>query len=412
MGDQSLGLNDIRVKQLERLLGAERKMRESAELNYNVARKALFDVAKSYCSVEVDELLRQGDDVEKWPIRKLLEFINQHLGVRFSRLRVGDRLGDLYEKSQARINELQKELNERNNELGQQSQRIGQLELELSAARQDLAVARQRMSKSEKPAAVAAEPQVRVVRSPGDWFNEWKEQRGYDRSMELLRLIGESGHCRRSVIENEANARWDVTSRNAITDALGLLEQYELIQQQAMPPLGLRGRPNSAISLTARGRDTFLLLFGQTAMPSELDELLKRHKTIEHVALNLAAADILQERLQAVVDHYPPTITLSGERKFMPDLVVTLPGGETLYIECERGADDGSMSVRERKWQNVFDATGGKLYIICPDSSSRNKVISEINRWAGARSVEISATDIKSLRDRQTETFWLYHRKR
>jgi hypothetical protein len=210
-------------------------------------------------------------------------------------------------------------------------------------------------------------------------------------------------------LQEQSNALWGVTSRNAMIDAVNLLQGHSLAEILS-PQSGRPGRPAQLLRLTERGREAFLLLFDRDPAPSELDELLKRHKSPEHTALNLEAAEALRTRLNAVVDLYPPVITLDGGRQFAPDLVATLPDGEVIYVECERGtAADGA--IREHKWQNVYDATGGKLYIICPDPGSRSKIVSEINRWAGMRPITVRATDLTTLGKRK-DAFWFYQRPR
>jgi hypothetical protein len=225
----------------------------------------------------------------------------------------------------------------------------------------------------------------------------------------LLRLIGESGVCQRATLQEQVNALWGVTSRNAMIDAVNLLQRHSLVEILS-PQCGRPGRPAQLLRLTERGREAFLLLFDKDTAPSELDELLKRHKSPEHTALNLEAAEALRTRLNAVVDLYPPMITLDSGRQFAPDLVATLPDGEVIYVECERGtAGDGA--IREHKWQNVYDATGGKLYVICPDPGSRSNVVSEINRWAGMQPITVRATDLTTLGKRKN-AFWFYQRPR
>ena len=174
---------------------------------------------------------------------------------------------------------------------------------------------------------------------------------------------------------------WNTRSKGPTIQAVNLSRDTELLEVLE-PKSGRQGRPPQLLKLTERGREAFLILFSKEAVPSELDELMKRHKSLEHALLNLEAAAMLRERLNASVDMYPPTIVLDGGRQFAPDLAATLPDGEVIYVECERGTNDDYV-VRDRKWQNIYDATGGRIYVICSDYDSRNKVTSEISRWCG-----------------------------
>lgn len=416
-------IHEVRIRQLERMLEAERHLRASAEERANAARTALDDVARKFCAPELDALQRERKaEVQGWTPTQLGEFVFQHLTRRIGRIEIGDRLDELYEAAQQRIDAQQRELADKTRIIEQQAGRIGQLEKELSAVKQDLTEARRRAAQAPPPSATSPSPSepvhpnvsmrdvpVRVVQSPGVWFGEWQTHNHYERSRDLLRLIGESGVCQRAALQEQINALWDVTSRNAMIDAVNLLQEYSLVEILS-PQCGRPGRPAQLLRLTDQGREAFLLLFDKEPAPSELDGLLKRHKSPEHTALNLEAAEALRTRLNAVVDLYPPVITLDGGRQFAPDLVATLPDGEVIYVECERGtADDGP--IREHKWQNVYDATGGKLYIICPDPGSRSKVVSEINRWAGMQPIIVRATDLTTLGKRKNE-FWFYQRPR
>ncbi len=421
-------VQEVRLRQLERMLDAERHMRALVEEQAGAARRALYGIAETFCSGELDALLRERKvEVQGWTPDRLGEFISQHLTRRIGRIAIGDRLDELYEAAQGRIDALQREVTDKTRTVEQQAGRIGQLEKELSTAKKDLADARRRADQAKAlpvtsqaqaapvrspaptPYAPVANVPVRVVQSPGAWFEAWQAHIHYERSRDLLRLLGESGLCQRATLQEQINAIWGITSRNAMIDAVSLLETHDLVEITS-PQAGKPGRPSQLLRLTGRGQEAFLLLFGKDPAPSELDELLKRHKSPEHTALNLEAAEALRRRLNAVVDLYPPVITLDGGRQFAPDLVATLPGGEVIYVECERGTADAN-NPREHKWQNVYDATGGRLYVICPDPGSRSKVVSEINRWAGTRPITIRATDLGTLGSREDE-FWFYQRPR
>jgi hypothetical protein len=193
--------------------------------------------------------------------------------------------------------------------------------------------------------------------------------------------------------------------RSAVT----LSKQHGLIEV-CTPQREKKGSPPQLFKLADRGRDAFLLLFDKEAAPSELDELMKRHKSLEHTVLNLDAAAMLRERLGAVVDMYPPTIVLDGGRQFAPDLVATLPEGEVIYVECERGTIVDA-EARIRKWQNVYDATGGRIHIICPDYGTRSAITGELSKWFRTRPVQVRATDLSTLGTRH-DGFWFYQRPR
>ncbi len=327
-------MHDVRIRQLECMLEAERHLRASAEKQASAARTALDDIAARFCAVELDALQRERKtEVQGWTPNQLGEFISQHLARRIGRIEVGDRLDDLYEAAQKQVDDLQRQLRDEKRTTEQQRGRIRQLEQQLDAAKKDLAAARRQTAKPKSqptPSQAQSAPAqttipIRVVQSPGTWFGEWQAHNHYERSRDLLRLIGESGVCQRATLQDQANALWGITSRNAMIDAVNLLEGHSLVEILS-PQSGRPGRPAQLLRLTERGRESFLLLFDKDPAPSELDELLKRHKSPEHTALNLEAAEALRTRLNAVVDLYPQVIALDGGRQFAPDLVATQIG--------------------------------------------------------------------------------------
>jgi hypothetical protein len=310
-------IHEVRIRQLERLLEAERHLRASAEEQAGVARKALYEVAEKFCSPELDALQRERKaEVQGWTPEQLGEFIFQHLARRIGRIEIGGCLDELYEAAQKRIDALQREVADKTRTTEQQAGHIQQLEKELSTVKKDLAEARRRAAQTPPPPSAnqAQSTPVRVVQSPGPWFDEWEAHNHYERSRDLLHLIGESGMCQRAALQEQINALWGVTSRNAMIDAVNLLERHSLVEILSAQS-GKQGRPPQLLRLTERGRETFLLLFGKEPAPSELDKLLKRHKSPEHTALNLEAAEALRTRLNAVVDLYPPVITLDSGRR-------------------------------------------------------------------------------------------------
>ncbi len=420
--DQIQRIND---SQLAGMLEAERQVRALAEVQAADARQALYRIAEQFCSFELDAVQRERKaEVQRWTAKQLGEFIVQTLSRRIKWSEIGDQLGELYDAAQVKIDELAQALAGKTRLAEEQAEQIDRLTQELGAVKADLADTRRKLGELSKRSEVRkldesgkfcefesgdapAEKPIRVVPSPGGWFEAWQAAPGFERSRDLLRLLGESGLCRRAELEAQINALWKVTTRHAMDEAAGLLQTHTLIEAFDAPSLGKKGRPPKLLKLTEQGGEAFLLLFGKDPAPSELDELLKRHKTEAHTVLNLEAAGALRARLGATVDMYPSTITLAGGRQFAPDLAATLPHGEVIYVECERGV----TPFRESKWQNIYDATGGKLYVICPDTGSRSKVVSAIGKWAGTRAISVSATDLATL-GRREDGFWFYSRTR
>jgi len=79
---------------------------------------------------------------------------------------------------------------------------------------------------------------------------------------------------------------WNTRSKGPMIRAVNLSRDTELLEILE-PKSGKQGRPPQILKLTEQGREAFLILFNKEAVPSELNELMKRHKSLEHALLNL-----------------------------------------------------------------------------------------------------------------------------
>ena len=354
-------IESIQLQQVRGMLAGEQRMRSIAERQAAETREAIRELIGQYCAVEMDEAQREHKAaVQGWTVQEMVEFLNLHLGRKIGQGKDGNAAqAEAYEKVAERNDELTRANRDLEQKLAaqerlarEQAERIGMLEQEIAAVKVDLADARTQLV-ARHEAAPNPQP-VQVIQSPGRRFEDWKAANGFERSRDLIRLLGESGVSQYYDVAGQLSTLWQTSSRTSLDKAIKLGKKHGLIEAFT-PNLGKGGRPSQLLKLTGRGREAFLLLFEKKATPSELDELLKRHKTIEHTALNLAGAAALRDWLEAQVDMYPPTITLDGGRQFAPDLSAVLPDGRTIYVECERG----ETPFRESKWQNIYDATGG-----------------------------------------------------
>jgi len=133
------------------------------------------------------------------------------------------------------------------------------------------------------------------------------------------------------------------------------------------------------LRLTERGREAFRTLFGEEPVKSEYDLLLARHKSPEHVLLNLHARSVLLSAGAESVDLYPRPVPLSNGGTFDVDIVAVF-GGKPLYVEAER-AVSGSKGDRTHKWTNYATVTRN-FYVVVPNKRSKTVIISEVSRWA------------------------------
>ena len=102
------------------------------------------------------------------------------------------------------------------------------------------------------------------------------------------------------------------------------------------------------------------------------DLLLERYVSPEHTLLNLQAADILWEAGYRV-NLTPPEITLPDDVLFRPDLVITDEQGATHFVEVERDTDK-NIEQRQAKWRNYYQASGGRMFVMCDNRSCMRNI--------------------------------------
>ena len=92
----------------------------------------------------------------------------------------------------------------------------------------------------------------------------------------------------------------------------------------------------------------------------------------------------------------PPEITLPDGGLFRPDLVIIDEQGATHFVEVERDANK-NLEQRQAKWRNFYQASGGKMFVVCDNRSCMRNIRSEINYFLGNKPLVISLTNLADL---------------
>lgn len=173
------------------------------------------------------------------------------------------------------------------------------------------------------------------------------------------------------------------------------------------------GRTLRLVRLSEAGQHYVRETLKLEPVPSELDRLLQRHDTREHVLLILQTRALFLEKYPepiATLDLFPEPIDLDDGKRSEPDLKVTLQKGTTLLIECERGGLK-DHAKRFDKWGKYFRATQGEFYVVCPNPKVVSLIVSELGLWHhghGGR-VHVRVTSIAQVLADSTH-FWAYER--
>jgi hypothetical protein len=363
------------LRQAQDALTTAERLRAAAEAEYREAVARLGEIARSLLPAEWNALRREHPEAASWPTQRLADWVVETGRRKLNRLEMLTQ-SDLAEE----VETLTRERDELAVQLTRARDSLATLESGYKTAREqvqarDVELARLRSEVVEMRERKAEPKEVIMVATfTDDDLAAWQTSATFDRDREALRAIGLHGFCLRADVASALGIA-DATSGTArqIFDnlkALGLLEEER-------PRVESVGQTPFLLRLAARGREVYAALFGEEAVESAYDRLLARHKSAEHVLLNLQARNVLQAAGAKSVDLYPRPVGLLNGGTFDVDLVAVFDG-KPLYVEAERS---GRKPPRVRKWNNYAVVTKD-LYVFVPNKEAKTGIISELSEWA------------------------------
>jgi multidrug efflux pump subunit AcrA (membrane-fusion protein) len=395
----------ITIENLRQLLHIQTELREQAETRWRKAQRILVGLLESFAPEEVDQRLKSGRPLDHLPVDELEQLVRQQVGNRLHQAqsllkesqtaqRVQN-LRDQLEKLIAQVDELRQE----NKQLQDQ---INQLQAEKIDHLNQLA-ALQAVSSQEQQSSVVDEPgqssQEGIKPPEPDWMATWRQAETFERDAGILKMIAETGLARRPLIESQAADMLGIKkpggSIQALLSRLMDLNLIETFRPWTSEGAGTGGRFPDLVRLAERGQMAYWLLTGENPSVNEYDLLLERHVSPEHTLLNLQAADVLREAGYQV-NLTAPDVKLPDGGLFKPDLVLIDDQGSLLFVEVERDTDK-NIEQRQSKWRNFYQASGGKLFVVCDNRSCMRNIRSEINYCLGNRSLVVSLTNLADL---------------
>jgi hypothetical protein len=366
------------LRQAQDALTTAERLHAAAETQYREAVSRLGEIARTLLPAEWNGLRREHPEAASWPPQRLADWVVETGRRKLNRLEMltqGD-LADELEALACERDELAAQLSRARDRLAtlEAGYRTAQEQLqardvELAHLRNEVVAHREReKASSETPAAA-------MVTSFTDAdLAAWQASAAFARDRDALHAIGRHGFCLRAGVA-QAIGIADATSGTArqIFDDLVALDLLE----QERPRSESVGQTPYFLRLTDRGREVYRALFGEEPVASEYDRLLARHKSPEHVLLNLRARDALRTAGAESVDLYPHPVGLPTGGTFDVDLVAVV-GGKPLYVEAERS---GKREARVRKWTNYASVTKD-FYVVVPNTDAKSGIISELSKWS------------------------------
>ena len=404
--------DEVAIRQMRSLLTAQMKLREAAEEMARQARGELERVAEALCPAEVNEIRYRGPaGLREVGIGELADLVITTVQRRMRAVEsIGGSNGEGVVKAlEGKVRALESEVSRLRREL-EEARRGGEgnKKKEDAPAAQPAVQPSARLSdRPEWRRLRVAVPPSRPVVPPSTWpgwAQEWKRGEGtkFSRARDVIIVAG-----RGAILQQDVDAVlaewWGVTpGSGGIRRTLARQERaglIEVLKPERLPEY----RPRYLIRLTEHGRDVYRLLTGEDAGECRVTELLRRHKSVEHAALNVDAAEMLF-RAGYDVDLFPDVVRVEGG-EYRPDLVAVV-GGERLYVECER-----TTPKSDRKWQLYHQATGGRFYIVTISASAAEALRGHLRAWAQREGMEVVLRIADMERSRKAleegDTIWL-----
>jgi hypothetical protein len=88
--------------------------------------------------------------------------------------------------------------------------------------------------------------------------------------------------------------------------------------------------------------------------------------------------------------------------------------GATHFVEVERDVDK-NLEQRQAKWRNFYQASGGRMFVVCDNRSCMRNIRSEINYCRGNKQLFVSLTNLADLQAGKRgdgDSVWLEARNR
>jgi len=395
----------ITVENLRQLLHIQTELREQAETRGRKAQRVLVGLLETFAPDEVDQRLKSGRQLDSLPVEELEQLVRQHIGNQLNQAQAllkDSQSAKTLQQNRDQLDKLRSQfetLREENTRLAGQ---VASLETERNNLLNQVAAL-----KSASPAFSEQSMNLEEVKSTDaekvndrppepDWMVAWRQAETFDRDSRILIMLGKTGLSRRPVIESQAAEMLGIKkaggSLQALITRLTDLQLIETFRPWAADGAGTGGRFPDLVRLAERGQMAYWLLTGENPSINEYDLLLERHVSPEHTLLNLQAADMLRDAGYQV-NLTPPDVNLPGGGLFKPDLVLIDEQGTLLFVEVERDTDK-NIEQRQAKWCNFYQASGGKMYVVCDNRSCMRNIRSEINYCLGNRSLVISLTNL------------------
>jgi hypothetical protein len=435
----------VQLKQANVARDTEHDLRLNAERQVIQNRGLLLEMAQRLVPIEFDELWAvsdvntlPNDQLMRWLIAKLAEMLFHYRAMCAGRdqrqldglkaaLQQRDGLLQQREQELRDLTERLKEIVTLKNRMGDMRNTIETLTGEKAALASDLeasrAIVRQLQSQTAKTAdttlVASGSDQLDTANQTAslDWFQLWQTNTTLEnqaRQQEAIQLLGRGDAFFRSEIIERLNVLGLTNEPNPDKPTgSGARLLVDLIEQGFMEEVsaGYSAAVPKPLQLTERGCEAFRRLFDEAIEDTAFRRLVKRHKTVEHTALNLLARNLLLRFGFQAIELFPDQIRTTTGSVVDPDLVAVSPAGERLLIECERMTMHRTPGERDAKWSHLAEVTQGRLYVVVFGSRQQSDLIAELSSWIQAtqtKKVALSVCQYVKAIKLESPSMWTY----
>ena len=245
----------------------------------------------------------------------------------------------------------------------------------------------------------------------------WRQAETFERDAGILKMIAETGLARRPVIETQAAEILGIKkaggSIQALMSRLVDLNLIETFRPWAADGAGTGGRHPDLVRLTDQGRLAYWLLTSHAAAGERIRSIARAPRIARaHLAQPAGCRCAREAGYQ--ISLTPPEITLPDGGLFRPDLAISDDQGVTHFVEVEHDVDK-NIEQRQAKWRNFYQASGGKMFVVCDNRSCMRNIRSEINYCLRNRPLLVSLTNLADLQTGKRgegDSVWLEARNR
>jgi len=158
--------------------------------------------------------------------------------------------------------------------------------------------------------------------------------------------------------------------------------------------------------MTTLGAIAYLFLTRELPLESNFDAIRPFHSTDAHTFLVLKTVKILEAEGYEIISKGEINIPLQDNHLSSPDILAQ-KNGQEIKVEVERDVNKGNSPSREQKWQNAYEAGGGKIYVFCETPEIQKNALAAESRLQRASIFIANIEDVEAGQRHRDGSIWI-----